>query len=125
MNTEKKKLENEDGWSKYITIYNTEAENLKNNNRLFPVENCNNTQIGHKNAVCFCFNRLILIYIQKHNLYMHLYLFDNKHCFHQLEEVQALYVPIFLPQYTLIPPQLLLPLHTSFTPLPFQPRVLP
>lgn len=27
---------------------------------------------------------------------MHLYLFDNKSCFHQLEEVQALHKPIFL-----------------------------
>lgn len=27
---------------------------------------------------------------------MHLYLFDNKPCFHQLEEVQALHMPIFL-----------------------------
>lgn len=41
---------------------------------------------------------------------MHLYLFDNKPCFHQLEEVQALHKPIFLT-----------PVHVDSVPTPLPP----
>ena len=96
MNTAKKKLENEDGWSKYITICNTEAENLKNNNRLinFLLKIATIHKLARRMLYVFAsIGRFS--FTSRNTIYMHLYLFDNKHCFHHLEEVQALHVPIF------------------------------